>query len=130
METIQKLRALAKERASYAYSPYSHAKVGAALMTEDGSFFSGCNIENSSYGGTICAERVAIFNAVALGHKKIKKLYVYSEAGWPPCGMCRQVMAEFASPELEIIIGDANGEKEIISFDKLFPLAFTPKHLE
>ena len=99
-------------------------------MAINGEFFSGCNIENSSYGGTICAERVAIFKAVSAGHRKLKKVYVYSKAGWPPCGMCRQVIAEFADKNLEVIIGDAKGHKKRLKFKQIFPLAFTPEHLD
>ncbi len=96
---------------------------------EDGSVYQGCNIENSSYGGTVCAERVAIWKAISEGHKQIKRVYVYTDAGWPPCGMCRQVMSEFAAPDLEIVIGDKDGKEKVLKFKDLMPLAFTPEHL-
>src|SRR6476619_3302781 len=103
------LRALAKDASTRAHSPYSKAKVGSALETADGKIFSGCNVENASFGGTVCAERVAIWKAVSEGHTKMKRIYVYTEAGWPPCGMCLQVMTEFADGNLEVVFGDKNG---------------------
>ncbi len=123
------LRNMAKDASTFSYSPYSKAKVGSALETEDGHYYSGCNIENSSFGGTICAERVAIFNAISKGHTKISKIYVYTKDGWPPCGLCRQVMSEFASDKLEVIIGDENKTLKSYSFKELLPLAFTTEHL-
>jgi cytidine deaminase len=123
------LRTLAIEASKNAYSPYSHACVGSALVTSDGTFYTGCNIENASYGGTVCAERVAIFKAVSEKKMKIKKIYVYTKEGWPPCGLCRQVMSEFADSQMEVIIGDETGKEKIISFKELMPLSFTPEHL-
>src|SRR5688572_28773802 len=103
------LRDLAIDASTRSHSPYSHAKVGSAIVTEDGTVYQGCNIENSSFGGTVCAERVAILKAVSEGHKSIKKVYVYTDPGWPPCGMCLQVMTEFASGDLEIVMGNKAG---------------------
>jgi len=123
------LRKKAFEAAQNSHSPYSLAKVGSAIVTEDGTVYGGCNIENSSFGGTVCAERVAIWKAVSEGHKSIKRVYVYTDAGWPPCGLCRQVMAEFASPDLELVIGDKNGKEQVWKFKDIMPLAFTPEHL-
>lgn len=123
------LRQLALAAAQHSHSPYSHAKVGSAIVMEDGSVFQGCNIENSSFGGTVCAERVAIWKAISEGHKRLKRVYVYTDAGWPPCGMCRQVMSEFAAPDLEIIIGDKDGKEQVLKFKDIMPLAFTPEHL-
>jgi len=124
------LRERAIQAAQKSHSPYSLAKVGSALETTDGKIFGGCNIENSSFGGTVCAERVAIWKAVSEGHQQLKRIYVYTEAGWPPCGLCRQVMAEFASPQLEIVIGDGQGKETVWKFTDLLPLAFTPAHLK
>jgi cytidine deaminase len=124
-----KLRDIAIQYSNRSYSPYSKAKVGSAIETEDGTIIGGCNIENSSFGGTVCAERVAIWKAISEGHKKIKKVYVYTEAGWPPCGLCRQVMAEFAHADLEVIISDGQGKETHKSFKDLLPMAFTPEHL-
>lgn len=129
MITNSNLRKVAIEASKKAYSPYSKVHVGSALLTEDGKVFSGCNVENSSYGGTVCAERVAIFKAVSENHIKIKKLYVYTREGWPPCGMCRQVMSEFAANDLEVIIGDEGGKEIIMKFSDLMPLSFTPDKL-
>ena len=125
----KKLRDLAIETSENSHSPYSNVKVGSAILTTSGEVFSGCNIENSSFGGTVCAERVAIFKAVSEGHNKIQELYVYTDAGWPPCGICRQVISEFASPETKIIIGDKDGNENSMPFKDLLPLAFTPDKL-
>lgn len=124
------LRKLAQEASENAYSPYSKAKVGSAILMSDGSTYSGCNIENASYGGTICAERVAILKAVSEKKMQIQKVYVYTKEGWPPCGMCRQVMSEFAGPSMEVIIGDVAGSEKVMKFSELMPLSFTPEHLK
>jgi cytidine deaminase len=97
---------------------------------DSGKIFYGCNVENSSFGGTVCAERVAIWKAISEGEKLLKTVYVYTKDGWPPCGMCLQVMAEFAAPDLKIIIGNANGEEKVFSFKELLPQAFTPENLK
>jgi cytidine deaminase len=125
-----KLRDLAHDASTRSYSPYSKAKVGSAVVTEDGKVFQGCNIENSSFGGTVCAERVAIWKAVSEGHRKLKKIYVYTDAGWPPCGMCLQVMTEFAGPELEITFGDKAGNEKTKKLGELLTHAFTPDHMK
>lgn len=124
------LRKLAKDASTRAHSPYSKAKVGSALETSDGKIYSGCNIENASFGGTVCAERVAIWKAVSEGHNKIKRIYVYTEPGWPPCGMCLQVMTEFASGDLEVTIGDKDGKETTKKLKELLTCAFTPDHME
>lgn len=126
---ITKLRQLAQDASKNAYSPYSKALVGSALVTSDGSVYTGCNIENASYGGTICAERVAIFKAISDKKMKLKQIYVYTKEGWPPCGLCRQVMSEFADVDLEVIIGDEAGKETKMKFKDLMPLSFTPDHL-
>lgn len=124
------LREAALKASTFSHSPYSNAKVGSALETTDGKVYSGCNIENSSYGGTVCAERVAIWRAVSEGHKKLKKIYVYTDAGWPPCGMCLQVMTEFADPTLEVTIGNKEGKEKTFKLSELLPQAFTPDYLK
>jgi len=126
---MDQLRQAAYEAAQHSHSPYSRAKVGSAILTEDGKEWRGCNIENSSFGGTVCAERVALWKAVSEGSTRLKRVYVWTEAGWPPCGLCRQVMSEFATPDLEIVIGDGQGNEKIYKFHDLMPLAFTPEHL-
>ena len=124
------LRDLAQDASTRAHSPYSKAKVGAAIVTEDGTVFQGCNVENSSFGGTVCAERVAIWKAVSEGHKKIKQVYVYTEPGWPPCGMCLQVMTEFASADLQVTIGNKSGQETVKKLSELLPFAFTSEHMK
>ena len=124
------LRQLAQEASTRAHSPYSKAHVGAAIETADGHVYSGCNIENSSFGGTVCAERVAIWKAVSEGHKQIKKVHVYTDAGWPPCGLCLQVMTEFADANLEITFSDKAGNETNKKLKELLTHAFTPDHLK
>ena len=124
------LRKEAIEAAQKSYSPYAKAQVGSALTTSDGKHYSGCNIENASFGGTVCAERVAIWKAVSEGQKEITSLYIYTNEGWPPCGLCRQVLSEFANEKTEIIIGDKAGNEKSYDFGELFPLAFTPDKLD
>jgi cytidine deaminase len=125
-----KLRDLAIDASTRSYSPYSLAKVGSAVVTEDGSIFQGCNVENSSFGGTVCAERVAIWKAISEGHKKLKKIYVYTVDGWPPCGMCLQVMTEFSNLDLEITFGNKDGVEKTKKLGELLTHAFTPEHLK
>ncbi|MFA5582936.1 MAG: cytidine deaminase [Bacteriovoracaceae bacterium] len=120
----------AKNASLNSHSPYSKAKVGAAIVTEDGTVYSGCNIENSSFGATVCAERVAIWKAVSEGHKKIKKVQVYTHDGWPPCGMCLQVITEFADPDLEITFGDHSGKQTTKKLKEMLTHAFTSEHLK
>jgi cytidine deaminase len=116
-----------------AHAPYSHALIGAAVLMSDGQIFAGCNVENASYGGTVCAERVAIFKAISEGAtRKIKEVMVISDADkpWPPCGFCRQVIAEFA--EKSTLVHTANLKKKMKSFrfSEIFPEGFTPAHLK
>ncbi len=98
----------ARQARQRALATYSKFRVGAAVETEEGVIFSGCNIENSSYGLTMCAERVALFKAVSEGHLRFKRLCVVAQSNKlaAPCGACRQVMAEFMSPDAVVIIGD------------------------
>lgn len=116
-----------------AHAPYSGAFIGAAVLMSDGAIYSGCNVENASYGGTVCAERVAIFKAVSEGAtKQIKEVMVVSDAEkpWPPCGFCRQVIAEFATDNTVIHTANLQGKIKSFPFPEIFPEAFTPKHLE
>ncbi len=129
-DIIQELREAASTASKHAYSPYSKACVGSAVLTSENKIYSGCNIENSSYGGTVCAERVAIFKAISEKKVLLSKVYVYSKDGWPPCGLCRQVISEFAANDLEIIIGNEKGEEKRIKFIDLMPLSFTPDYLD
>lgn len=111
-----------------AYVPYSNFSVGAALITKSGEIYTGCNIESASYGATNCAERTAIFKAVSEGHQKIRKIAIVSNsADTYPCGICRQVIAEFAD-DIEIVIGNLE-EYKIYSLEDLLPHSFTKKDL-
>lgn len=94
--------------ADHAYIPYSHYPVGAALVTGDGTVYSGCNIENASYPATICAERTALVKAVSEGHRDFRQLVVATRDGGAPCGMCRQMLYEFA-PSLPVTLVDMDG---------------------
>ena len=106
-----------------AYAPYSKFRVGAALMTVDGDIFHGCNVENSSYSLTICAERNAVFQAAAKGKRKFKAIAIISDDKGliTPCGACRQVLAEF-NPNMEVILASAGGKKMITTLSALFPV--------
>ncbi len=122
----------AKQVRERAHVPYSGHKVGAAIRTKDGRIFTGCNVENSSYGATLCAERVAVFKAVSeLGRIEIAEVMVVTDAAspWPPCGMCRQVLAEFAGKDALIHASNLKGETRTETFAEVFPRAFTPEHL-
>ncbi len=111
-----------------AYVPYSKFPVGAALLTKSGKIYTGCNVENASYGLTVCAERVAIWKAVSEGETEFEALAVATNIGGSPCGACRQVMAEFA-PEMPVLIADLAGKITTMNVAELLPLAFTPQHL-
>ena len=126
---IDHLLALAAQAAAAAYVPYSHFAVGAALRAEDGRIFTGCNVENASYGLTICAERNAVAHAVAEGARRFDAIAVVTENGVTPCGACRQVLAEFG-PEMTVIVADAAGNRCIYTMRELLPDAFTPAHLD
>lgn len=119
------LVSMAIEAMSNSYSPYSGFKVGAALLTSSGRIFTGCNVENASYGGTICAERCAAVKAVSEGELSFKKIAIVSSSGeyTYPCGICLQFLSEFMEKGVIVLFDEREGIKEI-SFDKLFPNAF------
>ncbi len=126
-EQIAELRKLASKAAEHSYSPYSKFRVGAALLLEDGSIYTGCNIENASYRLTICAENTAIANAIS---KVGPKIYVraiavanLNHAASMPCGACRQILLEFGSPSTWIFGPGENGPVDI-SLNDLLPFAF------
>ena len=121
----------------YAYVPYSNFKVGAAILAENGKIYTGCNIENASYSPTNCAERTAIFKAVSEGVTKFKKIAVVGgpngnlENYCPPCGVCRQVISEFADEDFELILGTSENTYAIYNFfQEVLPLSFTAKELK
>ena len=127
----KKLIEAAHEAKENAYVPYSGFHVGAALLTDNGGFFDGCNIENSSYGATVCAERAAVFAAVARGERHIRKIAVVSDSKMetPPCGICRQVMSEFMAPDAEIILENENGPV-VYKLSELLPNSFGAKDMK
>ena len=108
-----------------AHAPFSHFQVGAAIEDENGLVFTGCNIENASYGLTICAERVAVFKAISEGAAKIKRITVVADTDvlTPPCGACRQILWEFCG-DIEIVLANLNGESEVMRIRALLPRAF------
>lgn len=117
------------------YSPYSDFKVGAALLTESGKVFTGCNIENVAFGPSICAERVAFFKAISEGEKSFSKIAVVGgkngvvTSPTPPCGVCRQVMREFCSDDFEILIVRENENYDKVLLKDLLPYSFKPEIL-
>ncbi|NQT24996.1 cytidine deaminase [candidate division KSB1 bacterium] len=113
-----------------AYAPYSNFKVGAALMGQDGRIFMGCNVENASYGLTMCAERVAVVKAVSEGVTEFSAIALIADSDTPisPCGACRQVLAEF-NPEMTVIMGNIAGEIEETILSELLPNQFRSHRL-
>jgi cytidine deaminase len=124
----RELMALAQKACRKAYAPYSHYKVGAALLGKSGQVYLGCNVENASYGLTCCAERNAVFSAVSAGETEFEAIAVATRNGGSPCGACRQVLSEFA-PDLKIYIAGKDGRIKTTSIKKLLPGAFTPDDL-
>jgi cytidine deaminase len=122
----QALIEAARQAQQQAYAPYSGYAVGAAVRTADGRLFTGCNIENASYGLSVCAERVAVFRAVADGARSIEAVAVVTQDGAPPCGACRQVLMEFASNPEECVIWIATPDKIMAchTLSELLPNAF------
>ncbi|MGL4736641.1 MAG: cytidine deaminase [Cellulosilyticaceae bacterium] len=129
--TYEELIKKAHEAKELAYVPYSKFKVGAALLTESGKVYTGCNIENASYGATNCAERTAIYKAVSEGETKIKAIAIVSSGNdvTYPCGICRQVISEFMK-DGDLIFEDNKGELHVISLKDIFPYSFTQEDLE
>ena len=123
MQNIDKeLVTKAKEAAGLAYAPYSKFHVGAVLVAKDGTVFSGCNVENISYGLSICAERNAVFAAVASGCREFVKIVIVTDTKEPasPCGACRQVLAEF-NPDMEVVLANFQGKTERFRLSELLP---------
>jgi len=124
--TDKELLAAAGRAMENAYAPYSGFKVGAALLCTDGTVFTGCNIENGSYGASNCAERTAIFKAVSEGKRDFSAIAIVSSGGGEtyPCGICRQVMGEF-SPDMRIILSSSDGSPVSYNFKELLPKFFS-----
>ena len=127
------MEAAARAR-EFSYSPYSHYRVGAALLTADGRIFTGCNVENAGYSPTNCAERTAIFKAISEGARDFAAIAVMGglgealDAACTPCGVCRQVLAEFCEPTMPVILGSPE-EMRVMTLGELLPFAFTKKNL-
>ena len=130
----QELYTLAESARNRAYAPYSHFTVGAALLSKSGKVYLGCNIENAAYGAVMCAERTAFFTAICEGERDFAAIAVAGgregETGdvCAPCGICRQVMAEFCASDFEIVLGPENDIK-VYRLDEILPLSFTKDNL-
>lgn len=136
-EQIQELISAAMAQLERAYAPYSHFKVGAALLTEEGRIYTGCNIENAAYTPTNCGERTAFFKAVSEGERSFQAICIVGGMdGVPtdytaPCGVCRQVMMEFCSPEeFEVILARGAEDYQVYKLKDLLPCGFGPGNLE
>lgn len=117
----------AKEKA---YVPYSNFHVGAALLTEDGKLYTGCNIENAAYGPSVCAERTAIFKAVSDGHRKVKEIAIVGDSNYSyPCGVCRQVLREFGK-DATVYVANSETDYREYKLEELLPNSFGPDDLE
>ncbi|MBR4513315.1 MAG: cytidine deaminase [Lachnospiraceae bacterium] len=125
---------MAFEARKYAYAPYSHFKVGAALCAENGKIYTGCNVENASFGATMCAERTAVFKAVSRGERDFKAIAIVGGlteeerelSGYAyPCGMCRQVLSEFGKPDMKVIVARTAEDYKEFTLGELLPESFT-----
>ena len=126
--TAEELIGLAREARQRAYAPYSRFAVGAALLGRSGRVYTACNVENVSYGLSICAERAAVFKAVSEGEQEFKALAVVTSAGGSPCGACRQVLAEF-NCKMTVYAADTEGQYRAFTVEELLPEAFMPEDL-
>jgi cytidine deaminase len=124
------LIAAAKRARENAHAPYSNFKVGAALRSSSGRVFGGCNVENATYGLTVCAERVAIFKAMSEGERKFDALAVVTDTDQltPPCGACRQLIWEFCG-DVPVILSNLSGKSEVVRMKELFPKPFDSSNL-
>lgn len=128
---IEKLIKKAIDMLDFSYVPYSNFHVGAALLTSEGEIYTGCNIENAAYGPSNCAERTAVFKAVSEGKKEFEAIAVVGgkngkiEDFCPPCGVCRQVLAEFCKKDFKIILAKSTDEYKIMTLEQLLPESFS-----
>ncbi|WP_144610979.1 cytidine deaminase [Bacillus cereus] len=122
----------ANKMLSKAYIPYSKFPVGAALVTKEGKIYTGCNIENASYGLCNCAERTAVFKAVSEGERDFSYLVITGETDGPisPCGACRQVIAEFCEPKMPVLLTNVKGDEKEVTVEQLLPGAFSIEDLK
>jgi len=129
--TEDELIAAAADVREKAYAPYSNFKVGAAVETDEGTIYTGCNVESASYGLTVCAERVAIWKGISLGEKKFGCIAVVvdTEELTPPCGVCRQIIWEFCG-DVPVILSNLQGKSETVQMSELLPRAFDSKFLK
>ena len=120
----------ARRAREFAHAPFSRFKVGAALETDDGQVVTGCNVENATYGLTICAERVAVFKAISDGHRKFRRIAIVADTSepTPPCGACRQILWEFGG-DLEIVLANLTEETGRFRLKDLLPLPFDSRFL-
>ena len=133
---VEKLIDTAIEQLKFSYTPYSNFKVGAALLTKSGKIYTGCNIENASYTPTNCAERTAFFKAVSEGERKFRAICIIGGKDisetvcTPPCGVCRQVMAEFCDPKkFKVILASGREKYRILRLEELLPFGFGSEYL-
>ena len=134
-DKMQELVKLALQMREYSYAPYSHFRVGAALLTQEGEIYTGCNIENSAFTPTNCAERTAFFKAVSEGRKEFEAIAICGgkesviEGLFPPCGVCRQVMREFCGDDFLVYLAAKDGI-ETYTLKELLPVSFRPEMVE
>ena len=126
--TDEELIALAAQARARAYAPYSQFAVGAALLAKSGRVYTACNVENVSYGLSVCAERAAVFKAISEGEREFEAIAVVTETGVTPCGACRQVLREFGE-DIRVIVADASGRHRVFSLRELLPEAVAPENL-
>ena len=127
---VERLVAEARAVRANAYAPYSRYRVGAAVMVRDGRIFTGCNVENATYGLTLCAERVAVFKAISEGVRQFRRVAVAADTDTltPPCGACRQILWEFCG-DVELVLANPHGKTETIRLKDLFPRPFDASFL-
>ncbi|MDF0727212.1 cytidine deaminase [Cytobacillus sp. S13-E01] len=128
---IEQLIEEAKQAKKMAYVPYSNFQVGAALLTDDGKVYRGCNIENAAYSMTNCAERTALFKAISEGDKVFKAIAVVADTDRPvpPCGACRQVISELCDQDMKVYLTNLKGDVQELTVKELLPGAFSPEDL-
>ena len=135
-QKIRELAATALRMREFSYVPYSDFAVGAALLSKDGKIYTGCNVENAAYGPSICAERTAVVKAVSEGCREFAAIAIAGgrrgappEKYCPPCGVCRQVLSEFCSPDMPVILARSDEDLQIMTLGDLLPHSFTPEDL-